>query len=124
MRQDESREGATNVTPRHRWVSALLSILIALSVVLHLGQAVPAHADRSTLPAVMSSHSDAPCDSGQHSKVAHCNVITACSLYASLEASPQIFIADRAHSLPSADAVHVCWSATPQLQPPQYSLPI
>lgn len=124
MCHGESKEGTMIVTPRQRWVSALLSILIALSVVFHLGQAVPAHADMGRLAAVMSSQSESPCDSGQHFKAAHCSVITACSLYAPLEASPEMFIADRAHSLPSADAVRVCWSATPQLQPPQYSHPI
>jgi len=114
----------SNGTPRGRWVLAFLSILIVLSVVLHVGQVVPAPADLGTLPALVSGHSDSPCESGQHLKAMHCSMVTGCSLYAPLEASAGMLIADKAHALPSGDAVQVRWPATPQLQPPRYSLSI
>jgi len=110
--------------PRPRWLSAVLSVAIALSLILHLGQTVPAHASMETLQVAMSAHGDSPCEAGQHLKAGHCGTVTACALYAPLEVSPQSIIADKAHVLPSADAVEVRWQATPQLQPPQYSISI
>ncbi|WP_395021322.1 hypothetical protein [Dongia sp.] len=107
-----------------RCASLFLSILIALSVVLHLGQTVPAEASVETAALVAMSHDTAPCDSGDHAKMAHCSMIVACSLYAPLEASPVTFLAGKPHLQPVTGAVGTSWGTTPQLQPPQYSLPL
>lgn len=119
MPQGDSRVEPRDQMLRRRWVSIVLSILIALAVVLHPGQTTPASADLDAAPAVMSSDSDSACNSGEHAKTTHCGTIVACSLYAPLEASAEIFTVRRAHSSPSSEPVHVSWTASPQLQPPQ-----
>jgi len=108
-------------TAHRRWMSILLSLLIALSVVLHLGQPIPPHAAMGTMAVAASSHGDAPCESDNHSTATHCGMTTACSLYAPLEASPVAFLAEKPHALPTADALRVSWAVAPQLQPPQHS---
>ena len=96
MPQGDSKVRSIDQTLRQRWVSAVLGILIALSFFLHLGQATPASADLHAAPAVMSSHGDLSCSPGKIANNTHCGTITACALYAPLEAFPEIFTADRA----------------------------
>ena len=108
-------------TARQRWMSALLSLLVAFSVILHLGQATPAPAAMEPIVIVASSgHNSSPCEPG-HSNAAHCSMTTACSLYASLEAAPVLFTAKKPQALPTNVTFQVSWSARPQLQPPQLS---
>jgi hypothetical protein len=122
MQQSGDRRGTTTVTARRRWTSALLSILIAFSVILHLGQPASAHAAMGTMVVAAASHNGAPCESSHHPTTGHCAMVTACSLYAPLEASPASFVADKSHVLPAAEAFEASWAVTPQLQPPQLSL--
>ena len=122
MHQSADRREAVNAPARRRWTSALLSILIALSVVLHLGQTIPAHASMGTAVLAAATHNGGPCDSGHHPTAVHCGMTTACSLYAPLEATPVAFVAGKSHVLPAAEAVEATWATTPQLQPPQHSL--
>lgn len=112
------REGTT----RRRWTSVLLSLLVAFSVFLHLGQATPAHAAMEPMVVAASSgHGDAPCEPGHPSNAAGCSMITACSLYAPLEPSPVRFAAERPRTVPATAFFQLTWAAIPQLQPPQLS---
>ena len=122
MHQSADRREVANAPAWRRWAVGLLSILIALSVVLHLGAPVPAHAAMKTMAIATTNHDGAPCDSSHSPTAAHCSMTTACSLYAPLEASPVAFLANKSHILPTVEAVEVTWAATPQLQPPQHSL--
>jgi hypothetical protein len=115
-------EVTTRTAPRRYWLRALLSVLIAVSIVLHLGQAPSALADTEVIEAVTADHRDSSCESGHGLTTMHCQIITACSLYAPLETSPVILIPVLGHPGPVSDAVHATWTASPGLQPPQYSL--
>jgi hypothetical protein len=99
-----------------------LSILIALSVVLHLGQATPVHASMGTAVLAATSHNSGPCDSGHHPIAVHCGMTTGCSLCAPLEASPAVFLGGKSPNLPTAEAVEATWATRPQLRPPQHFL--
>jgi hypothetical protein len=118
--------GATEVITRKvlrwYWLRALLCILIEVSNVFHLGQTPSAPADTGVIEAVTADHEDSSCESGHGLTTTHCQVITACSLYAPLETSPAILIPDRGRPEPVAEAVHATWTGSPQLQPPQYSI--
>ena len=118
--------GATEVTTRtvlrRYWLRALLCVLIAVGIVFHLGQTPSVLADMGVIEAVTADHEDSSCESGHDLTTTHCQVITACSLYAPLETRPAILTPDRGRPEPVADAVHATWTASPQLQPPQYSL--
>jgi hypothetical protein len=111
-----------NITVRRRWMSTLLCVLIALSVILHLGTTMPAQADVNATQVVAASDSNPPCESGHHPAAAHCQTTIACSLYAQIEAGPPTFDNGKVRLLPSTDRVPVARAISPQLQPPQHSL--
>lgn len=110
-----------NAARRH-WLRALLCVVIALGVMLHLGQTAPVLADAGVGQFFVADVGHSSCDAGEGSVAAHCHTIYACSLYAPHETKPAIFAQDTSHPAPLADAVHASWAVSPQLQPPQYSL--
>ena len=122
MHRSADRKKVADAPAWRRWAACLLSILIALSVVLHFGQPVPAHAAMATMEVAATNDDGAPCDASHSPTAAHCGMTTACSLYAPLEASPVTFLAGKSHVLPTVEAVEATWAPTPQLQPPQPSL--
>ena len=48
-------------------------------------------------------------------------MMTACSLYAPLEAAPALFAAERPQTLSTTAFFQLSWAAIPQLQPPRLS---
>jgi hypothetical protein len=122
MYRNDGMEGHPNVAARRRWMRALLCVVIALGVMLHLGQTAPVFADASAGQFFAADVGHSSCDAGDGLTVGHCHTISACSLYAPLEAKPAIFVRDTGHPSPLAEAGHTSWAVSPQLQPPQYSL--
>lgn len=110
-------------TALRRWASGFVCALLAFSVVVHLAQPVPAHAAMEPMPiAASSSHNSGPCDSGHDQSTVHCTMVSACSLYAPLEAAPIVFETSKLHVSLTDTPLQTGWAAAPQLQPPQISL--
>jgi hypothetical protein len=121
MYRNDGMEGHPNLA-RRRWMRALLCVVIALGVMLHLGQPAPVFADASAGQFFAADVGHSTCDAGDGLTAAHCHTINACSLYAPLETKAAIFVQGTSHPSPLAEAVHTSWSVSPQLQPPQHSL--
>jgi hypothetical protein len=118
MYRNDGMERHPNLA-RRRWMRALLCVVIALGVMLHLGQTAPVLADASAVQFFAADVGHSTCDG---LTAGHCHTINACSLYAPLETKSAIFVRDTGHPSPLAEAVHTSWAVSPQLQPPQYSL--
>lgn len=122
MYRNDGMKRYPNVAARRRWMRVLLCVVIALGVMLHLGQTAPALADAGAGQFFAADLGHSSCDAGDGLTAAHCHTINACSLYAPLETKPAMFVQDTSYPSPLAEAVHASWGGSPQLQPPQYSL--
>ena len=120
MHQTECNGRMTNVAARRRWMSALLCVLIALSIILHLGQAMPAQADMIAIQVVTATESAEPCETSDHPGV-DCHTANICSLYPPNGAAPPVLDKGQVRLPPSKDTVPVTWAISPQLEPPQHS---
>lgn len=121
MHQNDGIETPANSPAHRRWKWAVLCVLIAFGVILHLGQVIPAQAGVNEIQFITVADGTGPCEPGHGSTVGYCHTTAAYSLYALLEANLTILSDAMTHPSLMAEILHLSRAVSPQLHPPKHS---